>query len=119
LAVQFVVFALFSYLPACAQDAPRAVVDSAGRRVEMPQRISHVLAAGPPAVILLYTLAPEKMIGWVRTPSPSEKMFLKESVRELREYGRLTGRGGTANLENVLKFKPDLIIDVGSVAPTG
>jgi hypothetical protein len=58
------------------------------------------------------------MIGWVRAPSPAEKAFLKESVRELPEYGRLTGRGGTANLENVLKFKPDLIIDVGSVAPT-
>ena len=39
-------------------------------------------------------------------------------MRELPEYGRLTGRGGTANLENVLKFKPDLIIDVGSTAPT-
>jgi iron complex transport system substrate-binding protein len=42
------------------------------------------------------------MIGWVRTPTPAEKAFLKESVRELPEYGRLTGRGGTANLENVL-----------------
>jgi iron complex transport system substrate-binding protein len=72
---------LFSYLPACAQDAPRKVVDSAGRRIEIPQRISRILAAGPPASILLYTLAPEKMIGWVRTPSPAEKAFLAESVR--------------------------------------
>jgi iron complex transport system substrate-binding protein len=77
-----------------------------------------VLAAGPPASILLYTLAPEKMIGWVRTPSPAEKEFLLASVRELPEYGRLTGRGNTANLENVLKLKPDLIIDIGSVGPT-
>ena len=58
------------------------------------------------------------MIGWVRTPSPAEKPYLQETVRELPEYGRLTGRGGTANLENVLKFKPDLIIDVGSVSAT-
>src|SRR5262249_37121792 len=50
--------------------------------------------------------------------SPAEKAFLLESVRELPEYGRLTGRGGTANLEVVLRFKPDLIIDSGSVAPT-
>ena len=61
-------------------------------------------AAGPPASVLLYTLAPEKMIGWVRTPSPAEKAFLAESVRELPEYGRLTGRGGTANFEVVLRF---------------
>ena len=71
-----------------------------------------------PASILLYTLAAEKMIGWVRTPSPVEKEFLAESVRELPEYGRLTGRGGTANLENVLKFKPELILDSGSTGAT-
>ena len=36
-------------------------------------------------------------------------------VRELPEYGRLAGRVGAANLENSLKFKPDLIIDSGGV----
>jgi iron complex transport system substrate-binding protein len=34
------------------------------------------------------------------------------------ELGRLTGRGNTANLESVLALKPDLILDVGSTAPT-
>lgn len=101
-----------------AQDVTRTVTDSAGRRVEIPARISRVLAAGPPASILLCTLAPEKMIGWVRTPGPTEKAYLHERVRELPEYGRLTGRGGTANLENVLKFQPDLIIDSGSTGGT-
>jgi iron complex transport system substrate-binding protein len=100
-----------------AQDTKK-IADSAGRSVEIPKRIFRVMAAGPPASILLYTLAPEKMIGWVRTPTPAEKVFLKESARDLPEYGRLTGRGGTANLENVLSFKPDLIIDIGGVGPT-
>jgi iron complex transport system substrate-binding protein len=39
---------------ASAQEAPRTVVDSGGRRVEIPARISRVLAAGPPASILLF-----------------------------------------------------------------
>jgi iron complex transport system substrate-binding protein len=118
LRVGVLALALLASPLAWAQEKARAVVDSAGRRVEVPQKITRVLAAGPPASILLYTLAPEKMVGWVRTPSPAEKPFLKESVRELPEYGRLTGRGGTANLESVLKFQPDLILDVGSVGPT-
>jgi iron complex transport system substrate-binding protein len=105
-------------LQAIAQEPLRGFTDFGARRVEVPQKIFRLLAAGPPASILLYTLAPDKMIGWVRTPSGKEKAFLHSSVRELPEYGRLTGRGGTANLEVVLKFKPDLIIDVGSVAPT-
>ena len=108
----------YAWYSAHAQGPARIVADSAGRRVEVPHEIARVLAAGPPASILLYTLAPEKMIGWVRSPTLAEKPFLSESVRELPEYGRLTGRGGTASLENVLKFKPDLIIDSGSVGPT-
>jgi iron complex transport system substrate-binding protein len=111
-------FVVFMSSGGVAQEGLRTVTDSAGRRVEIPQRISRVLAAGPPPSIRLYTMAPEKMIGWVRTPSPAEKAFLLASVRELPEYGRLTGRGGTANLEVVIKFKPDLIIDVGSIAAT-
>jgi iron complex transport system substrate-binding protein len=108
----------YAWQSAHAQEPARVVTDSAGRRVEIPHEIARVLAAGPPASILLYTLAPEKMVGWVRTPTAAEKPFLSERVRELPEYGRLTGRGGTANLENVLKFRPDLIIDSGSVGPT-
>jgi len=114
----FGVLATLACLTAASAQEVRRVTDSAGRSVELPAHVSRVLAAGPPASILLYTLAPEKMIGWVRTPSPAEKAFLAQSVRDLPEYGRLTGRGNTANLENVLKFKPVLIIDVGSVGPT-
>ena len=88
----------FALSSASALDASRSITDSAGRRVEIPQQIARVLAAGPPASILIYTLAPEKMVGWVRTPSPAEKAFLAENVRELPEYGRLTGRGGTAGM---------------------
>lgn len=116
--ISLLVFVLLLLPPVWAQDAKRTVTDSAGRSVAIPDKISRVLAVGPPASILLYTLAPEKMIGWVRAPSPSEKPFLPEKVRRLPEYGRLTGRGGTANLESVLRFKPDLVIDSGSTSAT-
>ncbi|GJE18291.1 iron ABC transporter substrate-binding protein [Methylobacterium marchantiae] len=96
----------------------RPFVDSAGRTVEVPDRASRVLAAGPPASVLLYTLAPTAMIGWVRAPSPDEAAFLTPETRGLPAYGRLTGKGNTANVEAVLTLKPDLIVDVGSTAPT-
>ncbi|MBO0765312.1 MAG: iron ABC transporter substrate-binding protein [Hyphomicrobiaceae bacterium] len=96
----------------------RTVVDSAGRKVEVPDRIEKVFAAGPPASILLYVLAPEKMTGWPDLPRPEERPFIAEKYRDLPALGRLTGRGGTANLEVVLKVAPDLIIDFGSVGDT-
>ncbi|MHC2000373.1 iron ABC transporter substrate-binding protein [Methylobacterium sp. CM6241] len=98
--------------------AARPFVDAAGRKVEVPERARRILAAGPPASVLLYTLAPETMIGWVRAPSPDEAAFLTPETRGLPAYGRLTGRGNTANVEAVLALKPDLIVDVGSTTPT-
>lgn len=62
----------------------RIVTDSAGRSVEIPDRITRVFAAGPPASVLLYVLAPEKMIGWVRAPRESEKPFLLPARRQQR-----------------------------------
>src|SRR5215472_7423575 len=96
----------------------REIVDSAGRKVEVPEKIQRVMAAGPPASVLLYMLAPEKMIGWVIRPREAVLPYLLPSVRELPEIGRLTGRGGTASVEGVMAAKPDLIVDFGSVTAT-
>jgi iron complex transport system substrate-binding protein len=84
----------------------------------VPDRIERVFAAGPPASILLYILAPDRMTGWPNPPTAEERPFIAERYRDLPALGRLTGRGGTANLEVVLKAKPDLILDFGSVRDT-
>jgi iron complex transport system substrate-binding protein len=96
----------------------RPVVDSAGRRVEVPDAVRHVWPAGPPAEALLYILAPEKLVGWTHRISDAAKAFMTPEAAGLPVIGRLTGRGSTANLETVLKTAPDLILDVGTVGPT-
>lgn len=118
LAQAFLLLCLGLAAVASAQAAGRTIVDSAGRSVTLPERVERVLAAGPPASVLLYVLAPEKMVGWVREPSAAEKQFLAAPYRDLPAYGRLTGKGNTANLELVLSLKPDIIIDVGTVDAT-
>jgi iron complex transport system substrate-binding protein len=110
--------ALLIAMLAAAGAHARTVTDSAGRKIEVPDRIDKVFAAGPPASILLYMLAPEKMTGWPNPPTPEERPFIAAPYRDLPALGRLTGRGGTANLEVVLKAKPDLILDFGSVRDT-
>src|SRR5258708_24440108 len=96
----------------------RSVTDSAGRTVEIPARIAGFFAAGPPASTLLYVLAPQDMIGWVRAPRDAEKPYLLPAVRGLPELGRLTGRGDTLNLERLIAEKPDLVIDFGTINDT-
>jgi iron complex transport system substrate-binding protein len=94
------------------------VVDAAGRAVPIPANVARVFPAGPPAAILLYTLAPDILIGWPRANRPEECEFMLPQVCARPEIGRLTGRGNTANLEAVLALKPDLILDVGATNPT-
>jgi len=94
------------------------VTDGAGRTVPVPARVERVFPAGPPAAIMLYTLAPELLLGWPRANRPEEREFLLPDVGSRPEVGRITGRGNTANLEVVLALKPDLILDVGSVNAT-
>ena len=101
-----------------APASARPFRDAAGRTVEVPDRPLRVIAAGPPASVLLYTLAPAKMAAWVGAPGAGERPFLLAEMRDLPVSGRLTGRGGTANVEAVLALKPDLIVDAGSLGPT-
>lgn len=101
-----------------AGSAATAVADAAGRAVPVPAKLSRVFPAGPPAAILLYTLAPDMLIGWPRANRPEECAYMLPEICTRPEVGRITGRGNTANLETVLVLKPDLILDVGSTSAT-
>ncbi|WP_439524016.1 iron ABC transporter substrate-binding protein [Marivita sp.] len=96
----------------------RSIIDSAGRSVDIPEEVNTVFAAGPPASILVYIMKPEALTGWPRALRPEERDYIAEPYRDIPETGRLTGRGGEANLERVLEIQPDLIIDFGSVRDT-
>lgn len=98
--------------------ATRRFTDDSGRKILLPGKVERVYAAGPPASIVVYALAPEKLLGWTTPFRPAERPYVPEKYADLPTLGRLTGRGNTANVEVVLAAKPDLIIDYGSVRPT-
>lgn len=108
--------ALLAILPATIE--AREFTDAGGRIVEIPDTIAVALPAGPPAAVMLYTIAPEKLAGWVTQPSGSAAEFLTPDAVALPTYGRLTGQGGDANMEVVLQARPDIIVDVGTVNAT-
>ncbi len=113
--------AVLLLLPAVAiaqDEQTRSFIDSAGREVIVPAKIDHVFAAGPPASILLYTFAPDKLLGWTREVREQEREFLPAKYADLPVHGRLTGKGNTANLEAVVALAPDIILDVGDIDPT-
>lgn len=109
--------ALASIAPSQAH-AATTVMDSAGRAINLPARPSKVFAAGGPASVALYALRPDAMVGWPRRVRTEEAPYVLPAVRDLPEAGMITGRGDTANIEAVLRTKPDLILDFGSVNST-
>ena len=98
--------------------AQASILDASGREVRPPARVERVYAAGPPAGVLVFAIAPDALVGWTRAMRPNEAQFFPDKYAQLPELGRLTGRGNTANVEVVLKAKTDLIVDVGSVGAT-
>jgi iron complex transport system substrate-binding protein len=107
----------FLAFSAAAEDR-RIFVDGADRHVAVPARIERVFAAGSPAAITIFTLAPEKLLGWTGPLREEEKAFLPPRAAGLPVLGRLTGRANTANVETVLAARPDIVIDLGDVDPT-
>jgi iron complex transport system substrate-binding protein len=90
------------------------VTDSTGRAVQIPDRILHVLPAGPPAAVLLEAIAPDLMVGWPGPLSDDAKALLPDSAAHPR-VPRLTGREDVT--DKIKALNPDLIIDYGEVNP--
>ncbi len=91
------------------------VVDATGRSVEVPEQIVRVLAAGPPAAVLLAALAPDLMLGWPSSLSDEARALLAPEAARLPQVPRVTGRDDV--MDRIAALKPDLILDYGSVAP--
>ena len=73
-------------------------------------------AAGPPAEVLLYALAPERLVGWTAQKRPQALVMLNENARRLPTLGGINGRGSPVSLERLLAEKIDAVVDVGVVS---
>jgi len=108
----------FALPPAVAGRSTKEIGDATGRRIAVPDRVQRIFAAGPPASVLAFAVAPEKLIGWTTPFRPAERPFVPERYADLPTLGRLTGRANTANVEVVLAAQPDVIVDYGAITPT-
>lgn len=96
----------------------RKVTDSAGREVEIPKEIKRVAPSGALAQIVLFSISPDKIIGWSKTPSEATKKYMDEKYWNLPEFGQFYGKNVSLNIEALIKSKPDVIIDIGDKKKT-
>lgn len=98
---------------ACAQGDTRLFTDSLGREVAVPQNIERIAASGQLAQIVLFSLAPDKLVGIPSAWDASAEQFLKTEYYQLPLLGQLYGGKGDLNLETLLTAAPQVVIDVG------
>ena len=88
--------------------------DSAGRRVVLPDRISRILPAEPNAEVLVFVLAPEKLVGLSRLPGRSS---LLPRASRLPVLGWRPRSNPASMADTARQLRPELIIDAGAVTP--
>ena len=92
------------------------ITDDGKRTVVIPAKVQRVIPAGRPAAILLYTFAPDLLLGWTHANRPEECAYLLPDVCARPDIGRLTGRGSAIDAARIAALKPDLILDVGAIS---
>ena len=90
-------------------------IDSSGRTVRLPDSIKRIIPAGPPAEALLYSLAPETLVGLIEPWTDLQRQAGIEKVRDLPTIPRITRKEGTPEAEAIQDLHADIIIDYGSI----
>lgn len=84
----------------------------------VPEVIRRIFAAGPPAAVFIYALAPDRLLGWPMKLAAENLAFIHPDQQQLPFVGRLAGRGSTVSLETLLVLRPHVIVDVGNAGET-
>ncbi len=71
----------------------KEIVDMAGRRVLVPDNITKVYGASPPATYLLYAVAPTVIAGLNYSFTSNERKYLRPGVDSLPVIGGWFGQG--------------------------
>src|SRR5699024_6639449 len=90
--------------------------DMAGRRINLPDNVEKIYSTRPVGTILLYSLNPDKMVGWNYDLSEGEKDFIAEKYHDLPNL-----RGAakeSINIEEILKIDPDIVIALDTIDET-
>ncbi|MGI6119444.1 MAG: ABC transporter substrate-binding protein [Desulfosporosinus sp.] len=102
---------------AAQQPTTQTITDHAGRSVTIPAQITKCYYTSPLGMIMIYTLAPDTMVGWSMQLTDKEKKYIPEKYHSLPFLG---GQQANAkfNTEELLKANPDVIFSVGPDALT-
>ncbi|MCL2146349.1 MAG: ABC transporter substrate-binding protein [Synergistaceae bacterium] len=89
----------------------REITDMAGRIIKVPDRIDSVFSTDPVSAIYLYTLAPDKLLGWNYELNETERSVILEKYHSLPNFGM----GDAINYETVIAANPTIALNVSAI----
>ena len=89
----------------------REITDMAGRTVVVPDEIETVFSSSTVTAIFMYTLAPDKLLGWNYELNELEKSIILEEYHDLPNFGM----GDSINYEAVIAADPTITVNVGTI----
>lgn len=89
----------------------REITDMAGRTMTVPVEIESAFSTGPVAAIYLYTLVPDKLLGWNYELNDIEKSIILEQYHDLPNFGQ----GDAINYETVIAANPTIAFNVTAI----
>lgn len=89
----------------------REITDMAGRTMTVPAEIESAFSTGPVAAIYLYTLVPDKLLGWNYELNDIEKSIILEKYHDIPNFGM----GDAINYEAVIAAHPTIAFNVTSI----
>ncbi|NLJ79055.1 MAG: ABC transporter substrate-binding protein, partial [Tissierellia bacterium] len=75
-----------------------------------------VFSMGPVGTIILYSLDPDKMVGWNYDLKEGEKEYILEEYHDLPNLGGVSNE--SVNMEEILKTAPDVLISMNTIDET-
>ncbi len=89
----------------------REITDMAGRTVTLPDSVETIFPTDPTAGIYLYTLVPDKLLGWNYALNDIEKSIIPETYHNLPNFGM----GDAINYEAVVDAGPSVVLVVDAI----
>lgn len=94
-------------------DGQRQFTDMMGNQVTIPAKISKVYCTSPIGTYMVYTISPDKLLGWNSTMTDSALQYINPKYKDLPVLGGNMGGKNTFNTEYIIGLKPDIILSVG------
>ena len=89
----------------------REITDMAGRTMTVPTEIESVFSTGSVAAIYLYTIVPDRLLGWNYELNDIEKSIILDEYETLPNFGM----GDSVNYEAVIEANPTIALNVGTI----